>query len=404
MKKYLKHLTFWRVFAGIILVAAAYVTYIRFVKGLGAATHLSDQFPWGLWIGFDVLCGVGLAAGGFTLVAMVHIFNLKRFEPILRPTILTAFLGYVLVIVALMFDLGRPLQIWHAIIMWNPHSVMFEVAWCVMLYTTVLSLELSPIILEKFKLTGLQKALKRVTVPLIILGVLLSTLHQSSLGSLYLIVPEKLYGLWYSPYLPLFFYVSAICVGCAMIIFESFLSARSFKKGLELPLLADVARFGVVMLAVYLTMKIMDLSTRSAFPLLFVPRIETYLYWLEIVVGVIGPLVLLSIARIREHPRGLFAGAVMIIIGFILNRMNISITGMEAWAGVSYFPSWMEITITMAIVTVGFGVFSLAARYLPLFGHEHPVETAGFHDLSEDLYQVSEQSNQEQTNEILIGR
>lgn len=189
-----------------------------------------------------------------------------------------------------------------------------------------------------------------------------------------------------------------------MIIFESFLSARSFKKGLELPLLADIARFGVVMLAVYLTMKIMDLSTRSAFPLLFVPRIETYLYWLEIVVGVIGPLVLLSIARIREHPRGLFAGAVMIIIGFILNRMNISITGMEAWAGVSYFPSWMEITITMAIVTVGFGVFSLAAKYLPLFGHEHPVETTGIHDLSEDLYQISEQSNQEQTNEILIGR
>ncbi|MGA2622918.1 MAG: NrfD/PsrC family molybdoenzyme membrane anchor subunit [Bacteroidota bacterium] len=404
MKKYLKYLTFWRVFASIVLLAAAYVTYVRFVKGLGAATHLSDQFPWGLWIGFDVLCGVGLAAGGFTLVAMVHIFNLKRFEPILRPTILTAFLGYLLVIVALMFDLGRPLQIWHAIIMWNPHSVMFEVAWCVMLYTTVLSLELSPVILEKFKLTGLQKALKRVAVPLIIVGVLLSTLHQSSLGSLYLIVPEKLYGLWYSPYLPLFFYVSAIAVGCAMIIFESFLSARSFKKGLELPLLADIARFGVVMLAVYLTMKIMDLSTRSAFPLLFVPRMETYLYWLEIVVGVIGPLVLLSIARIREHPRGLFAGAVMIIIGFILNRMNISITGMEAWAGVSYFPSWMEITITIAIVTVGFGVFSLAAKYLPLFGHEHPGETTGIHDLSEDLHLISEQSNQDQTNEILIGR
>jgi Ni/Fe-hydrogenase subunit HybB-like protein len=404
MKKYFKYLTFWRVFAGIVLLAAAYVTYVRFVKGLGAATHLSDQFPWGLWIGFDVLCGVGLAAGGFTLVAMVHIFNLKRFEPILRPTILTAFLGYLLVIVALMFDLGRPLQIWHAIIMWNPHSVMFEVAWCVMLYTTVLSLELSPVILEKFKLTGLQKALKRVAVPLIIVGVLLSTLHQSSLGSLYLIVPEKLYGLWYSPYLPLFFYVSAIAVGCAMIIFESFLSARSFKKGLELPLLADIARFGVVMLAVYLTMKIMDLSTRSAFPLLFVPRLETYLYWLEIVVGVIGPLVLLSIARIREHPRGLFAGAVMIIIGFILNRMNISITGMEAWAGVSYFPSWMEITITIAIVTVGFGVFSLAAKYLPLFGHEHPGETTGIHDLSEDLHLISEQSNEDQTNEILIGR
>jgi Ni/Fe-hydrogenase subunit HybB-like protein len=299
-----------------------------------------------------------------------------------------------------MFDLGRPLQIWHAIIMWNHHSVMFEVAWCVMLYTTVLALEFSPAVLEKFHMTKALKVIKRISPILIILGVLLSTLHQSSLGSLYLIVPEKLYALWYTPYLPIFFYVSAISVGCAMIIFESFLSSRAFKKGLEISLLVDIARFGMVMLAVLLTMKIVDLSNRDAIPLLFIPRTETYLYWLEVVAGIIAPLILLAIPKIRQSRDGLFFSAAMIIIGFVLNRLNISITGMEAWAGISYFPSWMEIAVTMAIVTAGFIIFTLAAKYLPLFKHERREPNPAVFDLSEDLRLISQPSNQELYHEI----
>jgi len=351
-------------------LTGTYSTFVRFTSGLGGATHLNDKFPRGLWIGFDVLCGVGLAAGGFTLAAIVYIFNVKRFEPIIRPTILTAFLGYLLVIVGLLFDLGRPLQIWHAIIMWNPRSVMFEVAWCVMLYTTVLSLEFAPVVLERFKMTRTIAILRKVTIPVIILGVLLSTLHQSSLGSLYLIVPYKLYALWYSPLLPVFFWISAIAVGCAMVIFESFLSARAFKRGLEMHLLSDVARISVVMLAVYLMMKFMDLYSRHLLGLLVAPRRETYFYWLEMAVGVIIPMVLLASSRVRRNPTGLFAGAVMIVLGFIINRMNLTITGMESYAGQRYFPSWMEISATSAIVTCGFVAFSLAAKHLQIFGHE----------------------------------
>ena len=403
MNNFLKKLTFWRILAGVILAGGVYVTFVRFTKGLGATTNLSDQFPWGLWIGFDILCGVGLAAGGFTLATIVYIFNIKRFEPIIRPTILTAFLGYLLVIVALLYDLGRPLQIWHAIIMWNHHSVMFEVAWCVMLYTTVLALEFSPVLLEKLRMYRTQRVIKKISVPLIILGVLLSTLHQSSLGSLYLIVPEKLYGLWYSPYLPVFFYVSAIAVGCAMIIFESFLSARAFRKGLEMPLLADVARVAVVMLGVYLTMKVMDLSDRSAFSLLFIPRTETYLYWMELTLGVLAPFALLSIRRLRENPAGLFGGSVLIILGFVLNRLNLSITGMEAWSGVSYFPSWMEITVTMSLVTAGFGIFSLAVKYLPVFTAEESHRLPAY-DWKEDLQMLSQPLEKGLGNEILTGR
>jgi len=370
MQKFLAKITFWKVVAAIILAAGAYSTYVRCTHGLGGATHLNDKFPWGLWIGFDVLCGVGLAAGGFALCATVHIFNVKKFEPILRPTILTAFLGYLLVIVGLLFDLGRPFQIWHAIIMWNPHSVMFEVAWCVMLYTTVLSLEFAPVVLEKFRLTRTLKILKKLSIPIVISGVLLSTLHQSSLGSLYLVVPYRLYALWYSPYLPLFFFVSALGVGCAVVIFESFLSSRAFKKSLEMDLLTQIARIAVVVLGVYLTMRIMDVYNRNILSLLFVPRTETYLYWAEMIIGVIAPLALLAFPAVRRNKTGLFLGAVMILLGFIMDRLNITITGMEASAGAHYVPSWMEVSITAAIVTAGFIAFALAAKYLPVFEHE----------------------------------
>src|ERR1039458_2421139 len=218
--------TFWKAVFLAIMAAGVYCTFLRFFRGLGASTNLSDQFPWGLWVGFDVLCGVMLAAGGFTLTAAVHIFNIKRLHAIVRPTVLTAFLGYVLVSVALMFDLGRPYRIWHPLIMRNPHSVMFEVAYCVMLYTAVLSLEFAPIVLEHFNLKRPLAILEKISIPIVICGVILSMLHQSSLGTLYLIMPNKLHPLWYSPILPGFFFLSAIAVGLAMTIFESFSTGR----------------------------------------------------------------------------------------------------------------------------------------------------------------------------------
>src|SRR5262252_2228224 len=175
--------TFWKVVFLFLMAAGFYATVVRFTQGLGRSTNLSDQFPWGIWVSFDVMCGVMLAAGGFTLTAAVHIFNIKRLRPIVRPTILTAFLGYILVTVALLFDLGRPYRIWHPLVMRNPHSVMFEVAYCVMLYTTVLSLEFSPIVLERMNFQKPLKIIRGVLIPLVIGGVILSTLHQSSLGT-----------------------------------------------------------------------------------------------------------------------------------------------------------------------------------------------------------------------------
>jgi Ni/Fe-hydrogenase subunit HybB-like protein len=333
---------------------------------LGAVTNLSDQFPWGIWIGFDILCGVGLAAGGFTLVAVVHIFNIERYKPILRPAILTAFLGYLLVILALMFDLGRPDRIWHALVFWNPHSVMFEVAWCVMLYTTVLALEFVPAVFERLGWKAPLNILRIVSVPVVIVGVLLSTLHQSSLGSLYLIVPTKLHPLWYTPLMPVFFYISAICVGLAMTIFESWHSSREFGRRLELPLLGGMARLLAVVLSMYVVLRLVDLNQRGGLRLVLEPRVETYLWLLEMAL-LIAPALLLYWGRVRRSGGALYACALSVVFGFIANRLNVSVTGMEAGLGTHYVPKWSEITVTLAIIALGFAIFRFAARHLPVF-------------------------------------
>ncbi|HYB72157.1 MAG TPA: Ni/Fe-hydrogenase cytochrome b subunit [Candidatus Sulfotelmatobacter sp.] len=358
---------FWKGVLGAALAMLAAVAVMRYTRGLGAVTNLSDRYPWGLWIGFDILCGVGLAAGGFAITATVHLFHLRRFEPIVRPTVLTAFLGYLLVIVGLLFDLGQPWRIWHALVMWNPHSVMFEVAWCVMLYTTVLALEFSPVVFERFGLQTPRRILRAVTVPLVIVGVLLSTLHQSSLGSLYLIVPHKLHPLWYTPMLPVFFFVSAVAAGLAMVIVESRLSARAFGRHLEVDLLADLARVMLVVLGLYGVLRLEDLAGRGAFAYFSLASLEGRMFALEVLVGVVAPIVLLALPRVRRHGGGLYLSALLVVFGFMMHRLNVSLTGLEASAGVRYFPSWMEIAVSFGIVAAGFGLFALAVKHLPVF-------------------------------------
>jgi len=297
----------------------------------------------------------------------VHILNIRRMRSIIRPTILTAFLGYLLVCVALMYDLGKPYNIWHPIIMRNPHSVMFEVAYCVMLYTTVLALEFSPIVLERFNLQKPLKVIRAVLIPLVICGVILSTLHQSSLGTLYLIVPEKLHPFWYSPLLPVFFFLSAIAVGLAMTIFESSLSSKHFGLQLELPVLQELGRVLVVVLGIYAILRFEDLARRGVLRLTVQPGYEMYLFWLETTLSIIIPLILLSQLRVRSSPNGLYWSAVLTVLGFITNRMNVSITGFEGSSGVHYFPKWTELAVTGMIVAGGFALFGLAVKYLPIF-------------------------------------
>jgi Ni/Fe-hydrogenase subunit HybB-like protein len=368
---------FWRLAALAILAAGSYATMVRFSRGLGAATNLSDRMPWGLWIGFDVLCGVGLAAGGFALTTAVYILHLERLRPVVRPAVLTAFLGYLLVILALIYDLGRPWNIWRAAVLWNPRSVMFEVAWCVMLYTTVLALEFSPLLWEKLGWRRAARAARGAIVPLAAAGFILSTLHQSSLGSLYLILPSKLHPLWYSPWLPWLFWLSAVAAGLGMVIFESGLSARAFGRALERDVLEDLAKAMAVFLALYLFLRFWDLGSRGQWAAAWrfpgPGSFEAAMFWLENLLLALPAALALS-GRFRRHPQRLFALAATAVGGFLVHRLNVSTTGLEAAAGARYFPSWMEVAVTLMLVTLGVAAFRLAVRHLAVFQQERKAE------------------------------
>ena len=384
-------LSFWKTLAIIFISLGVIAAIERFSLGLGATTHLRDNFPWGIWIGFDILVGVGLAAGGFTIAATVYLFNIERFRAILRPTVLTAFLGYVLVICGLMADLGRPWAIWHAMIMWNPHSVMFEVAWCVMLYTTVLALEFSPVVFERFKLERPAKIVHAITIPLVVLGVVLSTLHQSSLGSLFLIIPGRMHPLWYSNIIPFLFFISCVAAGLSMTIFESFLSSRAFGREIELPLLTELSRVLVVVLALFFTVRLQDLISRDALQYVFQPTYQSAMFLGEILIGVVLPFALLLFKKVRTSQKGLFYSAALVILGFVANRMNTAITSMERWNQRTYLPSWQELFITIGLATAGFVAFYYIARYFPVFAphHEQSVSTVNEPEFMDELRLVS---------------
>jgi Ni/Fe-hydrogenase subunit HybB-like protein len=371
----LPKLTFWRVVFVLILMAGAYSTYVRIFHGLGGSTNLSDSTPWGIWIGFDILCGVMLAAGGFTLMATVHIFNVERYKPIARPALLTAFLGYILVVGALMFDLGKPWNVFRVMVTWQPRSVMFEVGWCVMLYNTVLFLEFLPVVFERFRLEKPMRILHRISVPLYILGIILSTLHQSSLGSLYLIVPGKLHPLWYTPLLPVLFWISALAIGLAMTIFESTMSARHFPgHALKPDLIVGMGRILLVMLIIYGVVRVHNLVRREAFQYALQPTYEATMFWLEALLAFILPIILLLIPKIRESATRIYLVSILVISGFVLNRLNVASTGMEGFSGERYVPKWTEVSITLSIVAVGIFVFTMANKYLPIFKHSHVTE------------------------------
>jgi Ni/Fe-hydrogenase subunit HybB-like protein len=355
------------------MFAGLYAVVFRFAFGLGASTNLTDMYPWGVWIGFK-LFAVALSAGGFTIAAVVHIFNIRRYHPILRPMILSAFLGYSMFIISLLIDLGRPYRIWHPLVMWNPHSVMFEIAWCVSLYTTVLFLEFVPALFERLEWNKATAFLHRFLIPVVIAGVILSTLHQSSLGSLYLIVPEKLYPLWYSPLEPVFFFLSALCAGVAMAVFASWHSSRSLGKQFEFSLLVGLGRVLAVLLAVYLTVRALDIDHRGVFRALFLPRKETYFFWLEIALLIV-PMILMFQRRFHTSPFWLYLSSVLTLFGLMVNRMNIAITGMEASAGVHYFPKWQELAITLGLIALAFSLFWLAVKYLPVYPASMDVES-----------------------------
>jgi len=348
----------------IIIGCGVAIAITRFIFGLGVTTNLTDNTPWGFWIGFDVMGGVALAAGGFVLAAFNYIFHKNAFHPITRAAILTAFLGYIAVAVGLLFDLGLPWNIWHMIIYWNPHSPLFEVGWCVMLYLTVLFLEFAPVILERWPNIPFVKSaynfLNKIKIPLVILGIMLSTLHQSSLGSLFLAMPYRLHPLWYSPILPVIFFTSAICLGLMMVMVENMTTSYLYKKEYEVNILNKLRVAAFWMLVIYLLLRFSDILFRGAGSFLFQSAWGTYLFWIELLLMVVIPLICFSKKVTKKSINLLYWGAMIGVIGVVFNRLNVGgLTHLNNLTNIGsfYFPSLMELGISAMVVAAAMLVF-----------------------------------------------
>jgi len=341
------------------------VAIYRIFAGLAAVTNLTNQYPWGLWIGVDVSTGVALAAGGFTTAALIHIFWREKYAVLGRPAHLTAMLGYTFVAIGLLFDLGRWYNIWHPLLpsMWQGNSVLFEVGMCVMLYLTVLYIEFLPIVTERFIgrspkwidaiLRFLDRILSKIIWIFIILGVVLSCLHQSSLGNLMVIAPYKMHPLWYTPLLPLLFLVSAIAVGFPMVIFESMWASRSLGRKPEMDVLSSLARMIPVILGLYFIMKVIDLTVRQAWGFMFEGSLQSTMFIIEFFVGIVIPLVILLFEKARRSAKMLFwASFLYIFFGVLINRVNVFFIAYKPqYAVKQYVPSIWEFLVTIGLIS-----------------------------------------------------
>ena len=357
----------------LLLVSLGVVaTLLRMFKGLGAVTNLTDDYPWGLWVAVDVFSGVALAAGGFAITAAVYIFNMKKYRPIARPAILTAFIGYSIVVIGLAIDIGKPFSAWHPLVMWNHRSVMFEVVWCITLYTTVLLFEFAPAFLERVKWERALKVIHIFHYPLVIAGIVLSFLHQSSLGGFFLIAPAKLSHIWWTPNIPYLFYLSAIAAGLAMVNFEGIVSTRGLKREPETDINIGLGRGTRIALLVYLVAKFADMTYRGNWPLVFEWSKASYFWSAEILIGVILPILLLSVKSIKESENGLLTASSLTLFGVVFNRFNMTFFTQSTGAEGFYFPSIWEIFVTLGLISAIVMLYRLAVMHLPVF-HEGPL-------------------------------
>jgi Ni/Fe-hydrogenase subunit HybB-like protein len=368
----------------------------RFLFGIGAVTNLSNQYPWGIWIAIDVAAGVALAAGGFTTAALGHVMHREEYHVVVRPALLTAMLGYTFAALAVCIDLGRWYYIWHPLIMWNGNSALFEVGMCVMIYMMVLYVEFLPIVAERFVgrislkgilawlnkpldalLRALDRGLSKTMFIFIIAGVVLSTLHQSSLGTLMIIAGQKVHPLWQTPILPLLFLLSAVAVGYPMVIFESLIASRSFGLKPEMDVLSRLGSFMAPLLSIYLAFKIGDMVIRESFMYLTEVNTASVMFAIEIVIGVAIPLRMFLSAYVIRSPLWLFVASCLVVFGVLLNRINTFLVAYNPPYSVKpYFPSIGEISVTVGFASILVLLYRFYVRTFPVISIAEAVPTA----------------------------
>jgi len=339
----------------LFIALGAVAAFMRLTRGLGAVTNLNDSFPWGIWIAFDVMAGVALAAGGFTITAAVYIFGMEKYKPIAKPAVLTAFIGYLMVMLGLFLDIGKPWTFYHPIYMWQPASVLFEVVWCVLLYTAVLFFE------------NISKS-RAVILPLVIAGITLSFGHQSSLGGLFLLSESRLHPLWWSTFMNILFFLSAIAAGLAMVTVETVWSHRVFKMEQDKKLVAGLARGTAIALAVYLVARFADLAVKGNLGYIFSSGSMSALFLVEIGLFAVMPMLLLFLPSIQDSVDNVFACQLAVLTGVIVNRFNVALLT-QASSGGSYFPTLYEFAVTLGLISLGIFLYRFAVVTWPVLTH-----------------------------------
>lgn len=363
-----------RVILGILILLAVLglaTGIYRLAVGLGATTNLSDQYPWGLWLGFDFAL-IAFGGAAFTMAAVVHILNLRKYEPVLRLAVLTGFLSYVSVLIILVIDLARPDRFWGFLVFSNIHSPLYEVAWCIFLYTIVLALEFAPLLFERLNQPRIVRALHAAVIPVAIAGVTLSTLHQSTLGTLYLALPERVHPLWWSSLMPLLFFVSAIGLGLSATILVTLIVRKVVGREPEVGVLAGLAKASVWVWVVYLVLRIGDLLLTGKAGYMFAFDTRSALFWIEMLLMAIAPIILYSMPQVQQNKSGLFWTSLVVTGGLFLNRFNTLFSGEPVLVRtgeveISYFPSWIEFAVQIGVLAAAALALYLAVRFLPVF-------------------------------------
>ncbi len=368
-----KWLTPFNIISIPIILIGLVLIVIRFWKGLGSVTNLTQEVPWGLWIGFDVVTGVAFAGGAYVLTFMVYILNMRKYHSIVRITVLNGFLAYVFYAGALLLDLGRPWNVVNPIIGNNfgTSSVLFLVAWHFLLYMIAQLIEFSPAIAEWLGAKRARKILSGMTIAAVIFGITLSTLHQSGLGALYLMAKDKIHPLWYSEFIPIMFFVSSIFAGLSMVIFEGSISHKVFSDQIseknhhaQHGILTGLAKICTGTMFAYFFLQMLVFIHGQRWDLLNTPM--GYWFILEMVGFVLAPMILFFIAYRKSNVFLIRLAAILTMMGVILNRLNVTVIGFRWDAPIRYVPSWMELVVTMAVIFTEIWIFRWVVNRLPV--------------------------------------
>ncbi|MEZ5588375.1 MAG: Ni/Fe-hydrogenase cytochrome b subunit [Sedimenticolaceae bacterium] len=363
------------VFLGVIALIGLYFLAERFINGMGAVTNLNGGFPWGIWVVYDIVVGTALACGGYALAVTVYVFNKGKYHPLIRPALLASLLGYGLGGLGAIIDMGRWWQFYNLFLPWqmNFNSVMLEVGLCVSAYIVVLMIEFLPTVLEKFKAEALLKKLNKVLFVMIALGVLLPTMHQSSLGTMLIAMGWKVHPLWQTLHLqPLLAVLTAFTMGFSIVVFEGSLSSVGFRRKPETHLLSGLGRIIVGLIAVYLAIRFGEIMVRGKSGLIFAGDLASLMFLIETALFVY-PLVILVSPRGRENPRSLLFAAVSMLLAGTLYRFNAFLITYDPGPGYSYFPALPEIMVTVGLVAIEIMVFLFVVKTFPVLPREDHV-------------------------------